>query len=218
GGAVAAAVLVVLLLRRRGELRPRGAAAAGAVLGAAVVATLVIRSGDVADFARFLGVEQRDRNSQIESYSQRTVLTYIGGRIALDHPLTGTGWQGSSESASFRPYLADARTRFPDVAREALPSETRRWGVQNAYVQAAADMGVAGLAALVAVLSAAAWLGVRGWLRGADGAALGAAGIVVVVAAELAALALVPGVPVWALLWLAAGVAVASPAVSREPA
>ena len=82
----------------------------------ALAGSLVLRGGDIADFIGFLG-SQDTRSTQVETYSQRTVLIYIGVRIFRDHPLTGVGWQGSELPSSFEPYLGDARRRFPDVAR-----------------------------------------------------------------------------------------------------
>ncbi len=93
--------------------------------------------------------------TQIESYSQRTLLLYIGGRIFLDHPLIGVGLRGSEEPAAFEPYLEDARNRFPTAAEAAFPSTQNKWGVQSLYVQTLADLGVVGGALLLALLAAA---------------------------------------------------------------
>src|SRR5207245_7552535 len=98
------------------------------------------------------------------SGAHRTVLAYIGGRIFLARPIFGVGWQGSAYEENFRPYLAAAHRRFPSVDPYDLPSPQHRWGVQNGYIQAAADMGVVGLGAFLALLLAAlaaAWRGLR---------------------------------------------------------
>ena len=58
-----------------------------------------------------------------------------------------------------------ARRRFPDVSPFAFPSPQHRWGVQNLYLQAAADMGVIGLAALLALLGSGLVAGVRWAVR-----------------------------------------------------
>ncbi len=50
-----------------------------------------------------------------------------------------------------RRYLAAARRRFNQPA-EAFPSPAHRWGVQNAYVQSLADLGILGLVAFLAAL------------------------------------------------------------------
>jgi O-antigen ligase len=169
----------------------------------------------VGDYLRFVD-ERRERSGEIETYSHRTVLAYIGVRIAADHPLLGTGWQGSALPASFEPYLDDARARYPTVSAESFPSEGRRWGVQNAYVQAAADLGLAGPALLLLTLGAGIAIGLGRAARGGTAPALGAA-LLLVAAAELAALGLVPGVPIWALAWLGLGLAVASAPVRERP-
>ena len=102
----------------------------------------------------------------------------------------------------------------PTSPSRRFPPTSRRWGVQNAYVQAAADMGVIGLAVLLAMLASAfvraAVRGIRG--PGPPGPLALAVGVALLVcAAEWAALGLVPGVPATALLWLAVGGAVALP-------
>ena len=86
----------------------------------------------------------------VETYSQRTVLAYIGLRIFEDNPVLGVGWQRSSRPEVFEPYVDDARARFPDVVDLAFPAEGREWGVQNLYIQMLADAGVIGLALLLA--------------------------------------------------------------------
>jgi hypothetical protein len=215
GGVVVATLAVLAAAHRAGALvRPRAALAAGLV-AVAVAGTAAVRSGDVGDYLRFVD-ERRERSGEIETYSHRTVLAYIGVRIAADNPLLGTGWQGSALPASFEPYLDDARARYPTVSAESFPSEGRRWGVQNAYVQAAADLGLAGPALLLLTLGAGIAIGLGRAARGGTAPALGAA-LLLVAAAELAALGLVPGVPIWALAWLGLGLAVASAPVRERP-
>ena len=137
-----------------------------------------------------------------------------GGRSSAPTPLTGVGWQASSLPESFGPHLAAARDRFPDVPAAAFPSESRLWGVQNAYVQAAADMGIVGLLVLLVAIGSAflrsIWRGIRG-SDPPDPLAPTLAVAILVGAAVWAALGLVPGVPATALLWLAIGGAVALP-------
>ncbi len=210
---ILAAGLTLVFMLARQTFSLRRALAIGGLIAAVTLGTLSLRSGDVADFVGFLG-KQDHASGDVQSYSQRTVLVYIGLRIFLDHPLTGVGWQASELPVNFEPHLAAARRRFPDVAEEALPSDDHRFGVQNAYVQAAADLGVFGLVALLATLATAF---LRATLRSIRGAsppgplALGVACGILVCAAEWAALGLVPGVPATALLWLLIGGAVALP-------
>jgi O-antigen ligase len=60
-----------------------------AVVGAGVTA---IRADSLGEFVRFLGVSERRDPEGVETYSQRTVLAYIGLRIWEDNPVLGVGW------------------------------------------------------------------------------------------------------------------------------
>ena len=74
------------------------------------------------------------------------MLAWIGYEIWRDHPLLGVGWEGSSEPANFLPYVAAAKRKFSDVSPTAFPSAApdRRYGVQNVWLQALADLGAIG--------------------------------------------------------------------------
>jgi O-antigen ligase len=73
--------------------------------------------------------------------------------------------------------------------------------VQNLYVQTLADLGVVGLALLLALFGAAIWLAVRA----RNGAGIVAASWVVLLLGLWLAQGLVAGVPLDALTWLAFG-------------
>src|SRR5207244_9597707 len=126
------------------------------------IGVALTRSAALADGLKFLGLNQGTgrASTHIQSYRQRALLAYIGGRVFVDHPLVGVGWQGSSDPYAYEPYLADAHRRFNQPA-EAFPSREHRWGVQNAYVQSLADMGVLGLVAFLAALFVPAVLAAR---------------------------------------------------------
>ena len=134
------------------RFRPGGRQTLALVAIVAVVAggVTAVRGDALEDFLRFLGVRGDEPPIGVESYSQRTVLAYIGLRIAQDNPIVGVGWQRSSRPEVFEPYVDDARARFPDVVDLAFPAEGREWGVQNLYIQMLADAGVIGLALLLA--------------------------------------------------------------------
>lgn len=208
---VAGAVALAALAAQRSALTARRAAALAAVVATVVAGTLAIRSADLVQLLRFVGIEKADEDTsgRVQTYAHRTVLAYIGVRIFLDHPVLGVGWQGSELDASYRPYLADARARYPSVSEESLPSPEHTWGVQNAFVQAGADMGVPGLLSLLALLGAGAATAAAAYRRGPPLALLPLFWLLVA-AAELAALGLFAGSPTDALLWLALGLAVAS--------
>jgi O-antigen ligase len=208
GGVAVAAAAVLLLARRAQVLTGRRAAVVAATTVVACLGVLVLRGSDLDQFARFLGIKPREQATvtQVQSYSQRTLLLYIGGRIWLDHPVLGAGYQASAkEPAVFEPYLADARRTFPNTAAEAFPSAAHPWGVQNFYVQALADLGVVGLVLWLAVFAAALWLALRAALAPAGAVA---AGCLLVAAAIWTARGILAGVPLDALTWLAVGLAV----------
>lgn len=200
GLVLAVTALCVLALRRE----PRRVALAAGLTALVAAGILGLRGGDVADFLRF-AQDETTRTRDVETYSHRTLLAYVGGRIFLDHPLAGVGWQGSSEPAAFEPYLADARARFPDTAPLAFPAPERRHGVQNAYVQALADLGIVGLALLLAVFAA----GVALALRGTTEARLLGLLWLLLAAGLWTAQGLVAGIPLAALTWLALGLTAA---------
>jgi hypothetical protein len=216
-GLAAGGALAVVAVRRRA--RPSAGRLAVLATTVAVVAgcCLILRGGDLDEFLRFAGVreERRETVEDIQSYAHRSVLVYIGGRIFLDNPVAGLGWQASGEPWGFLPYVDDARRRFPNVAEESFPAdrEDREYGVQNAYVQALADLGVIGFALLAGTLvsiGAVAWRAVRDstlpWPAGGVTAL-----VTLCVAAGLwGAIGLVSAQPIDAVTWLAAGIAVAA--------
>jgi hypothetical protein len=83
------------------------------------------------------------------SFSHRVLVSYIGLRIASDHPLTGVGWlRGSSKEFMANPtYERDARSLFPAVDPALYPSRFPTHS-HGAYVQTAADAGLPALLAL----------------------------------------------------------------------
>jgi len=210
GLALAGAALGVVAVRT--GVAPRRPVAAAALLAAVALGVVTLRGGDVADFLRFADDAESERTSNVETYSHRTLLAYVGARIFVDHPLAGVGWQGSSEPTAFEPYLADAHRRFPNAAPLAFPAPERRHGVQNLYVQTLADLGLIGFGLLVVVFAAAVALAVRGIgdsaVTGFPGPLLGL--IWLLFAAGLwTAQGLVTGIPLAALTWVSFGLAAA---------
>ena len=207
GLATALVVLVVVLVLRRGldARRLAGiAAAALVVLGGAVA----IRGSDLDAFARFLGAspgKQQSQPTKVQTYAHRTLLTWIGWQIWKDNPIVGVGWEGSAEPANFERYLPAAHQHFPDEAPLAFPSAApdRRYGVQDSWVQALADLGVIGFCLWVAVFASAAWLAAR---------SASATGLYALMATALlawlwTAQGYVAGIPLDALTWLTFGLA-----------
>lgn len=209
-GLVVAAAVLVLVARRRFRPSARRVLALAGVVGVVAAGVVVLRADPLASFWRFVGVRNDQPQAGIETYSQRTVLTYVGGRIFLDHAVVGVGWQRSSDPAVFMPYVPDARRRFPQVVAEAFPSPERPWGIQNTYVQAAADLGVVGLGLLLATLGAGLALAARAARRArleSAGPALVALSALLTLMGIWSALGIVAGIPADAATWLVLGVA-----------
>lgn len=212
--AALAAAALVALLRRTGIRAVAAAAAAVAVTGLLLVA---FRGNDLDDFLRFTGVLSQDQEQVkadrgVETYSHRSLLAYLGVRIWADHPVAGAGWQASGEYDLVSEYLPDARARFPELPDEAFPLPGRRYGVQNAWVQALADLGLVGFALFAALLGTGLWLAGRRALLTGDWTALAAAGMLLVVGAVWTAQGLVAALALDTLTWVALGLAAAVPA------
>src|ERR671935_955668 len=87
-GAAALGLLYAIARCRRPELRDFAVTATSVAFVAAGV--LVLRAGDFEHFLRFLHLKGREtQNSNIETYSQHTLLAYIGYRIWRAHPVAG---------------------------------------------------------------------------------------------------------------------------------
>ena len=201
---IATALLVTAAVAlARHELAPRRAAVATVVAVVAAAGVVVIRGHDLSAFARFLGASRQQSEqpqTKVQTYSHRTLLVWIGYRIWRDHPLLGVGWEGSAEPGAFLRYVPAARARFPDEAPLAFPSAApdRRYGVQNVWVQALADLGIVGCALWAAVFAAAAWLAGRTHAL----VALAWIGLLVWL---WSAQGFVAGIPLDALTWLSFG-------------
>ena len=198
-----AVVAILLGARAVRALRPRRALAlAGAVL-AVTAGTMAMRAETIERFAEFIGIRESVEETGVESYAHRTLLAYIGGRILLDNPVTGVGWQASSEEWAYGPYLDDARERFSGEPEQAFPAPDRPWGIQLLYLQVAADLGIAGIAVLLGLAAAAVTTGIRG-IRRSPLALLGLGWLSVAVGVW-AGIGLVSGLPLGALTWMAIG-------------
>ena len=198
--AIAAVLLGARAVR---ALTSRRALALAGVTLLVTAGTASMRAETIERFAEFLGIRDRVEETGVESYAHRTLLAYIGARIWLDRPVTGVGWQASSEEWAFGPFLEDARRRFPDEPDQAFPSSDNRWGIQTLYLQVAADLGIAGIVALVGLAAAAIVAGVRG-IRGSPVPLLGL-GWIGIVLGVWTGIGLVPGLPLDALTWIAIG-------------
>jgi hypothetical protein len=198
------AIAAVLLgARAVSALRGRRALALVAVTLLVTVGTATMRADTIERFAEFIGLRERVTDTGVESYAHRTLLAYIGGRIWLDRPVTGVGWQASSEEWAYAPFLDDARARFPSEPDQAFPSPEHPWGIQMLYLQVAADLGIAGIVFLLGLAAGAIAAAVRG-LRVSPVPLVGL-GWLCVVAGVWTGIGLVAGLPLEALTWIAFG-------------
>jgi O-antigen ligase/polysaccharide polymerase Wzy-like membrane protein len=220
-GLVAAGILAAIVARRSVRRAVAVLGISVAVLGGVVL----FRGNDVKTFVHFIGVGHKQEQIGVESYVQRTMLVYYGWRVFLNHPLEGAGWQASNDAYVYGPLLPALHRRFPNTPELAFPSPEHPYGIQNAYVEALADLGAVGLVLFLgAILTPLVLAGAR-LVRGppeADGNATAEALLPVswllVAVGELTAVGLVAGIPLDAIFWLAVGLCAAPPLVEAVAA
>ena len=201
---------------RRRRLAVRDVAVSGVVVAIVAAGVLVLRAGDLENFLRFVHLKGREtQTANIQTYSHHALLAYVGYRIWRDHPVVGAGWQASTDPDVVDPELPAARKKFPDVSPLAFPTRDHEWGVQNAYVQAAADLGLLGLVLWLAPFALALVLALRA------NAPPGAVAAFTILSAMgiWGGQGLVAGIPLDAATWLGFGLAATAVAQrSQAPA
>jgi hypothetical protein len=203
-----AAGFLYAVSRRRG-LAGRDVVVTGAVVAVVAAGVLVLRAGDFENFLRFVHLKGREtQTANIQTYSHHALLAYIGYRIWRDHPVAGAGWQASTDPAVVDPQLPAAHKKFPDVSSLAFPTREHEWGVQNAYIQAAADLGLIGLVLWLAPFALALVLAFRA--NAPPGAV--AAFTILSTMGIWGGQGLVAGIPLDAVTWLGFGLAAAAAA------
>lgn len=212
GAAVAGVVSLVLVALWRRSVRPASLAATAATIAAVVVGVVAFRAGDYDQFLRFVGVKQEQRSTRedVQSYAHHTLLAYVGWEIFRKHPAVGAGWQRANDPDVYRPALPAAHRKFPDVSPVSFPAPARPYGVQNAYVEVLADLGVVGIVLWLAFLGVPLVLGAATAVRApAPQAALAALGTAWLLVAAVLWIPqnLVAGIPLDALTWLGIGAA-----------
>ena len=203
-GIAAGAAGFLYAVSRRRPLAVRDIAVSGIVVGVVAIGVLVLRAGDFENFLRFAHLKGKEaQTADIQTYSHHTLLAYIGYRIWRDHPIVGAGWQASTDPEVVDPQLPAAHKKFPDVAPLAFPTREHEWGVQNAYVQAAADLGLIGLVLWLAPFALALVLAFRA------NAPPGAVAAFTILSAMgiWGGQGLVAGIPLDAVTWLGFGLA-----------
>ena len=207
-GLILAAIAAVWVGQRLGTITVRRTAALGAILLVVGSGVAVLRGSDVSSYLSFLGVTPANivvTDNDVQSGSQRATLLWIGWRIFEAHPALGVGFDRSANR--YQPYLAEAKRKFPNQPEIAFPSKRHQWGIQNLWVQIAADTGIVGLALALAVYGTALVTALRAARRKAF---LGfvAAGWILVAAGTSNAIGIIAGIPLDAVTWMGFGLAV----------
>jgi O-antigen ligase len=194
-----AGVALLALAFLRDELFSRRLLAVAAVLAVTALGVAGMRANQLDSVLHLIGIEtQHEKSQEVESYAHRAVLVYIGWQIFRDHPVAGAGWEASNDPATYMRYVPAAKRKYPDEPPLAFPAPDRPYGVQNLYVQFLADLGLVGLALLVAVFACAARVALRA--RAAIGLML-----IAVAAGVWIAQGIVAGIPLDGLTWLGIG-------------
>ncbi len=212
-GVAAATVALLYAAWRRHALTMRHVLTCGAVVAVVAAGVLTLRAGDYDQFLRFLHIKRQEHSQRVgvETYSQHTLLAYIGYRIWRAHPIVGAGWQGSTDAKNVDPQLPAAHRKFPHVNQIAFPTRAHEWGIQDAYVQAAADLGTIGLLLWLAPFAVALVAALR-----ADRPPGAIAAFAVAAALGLwIGQGLVAGLPLDALTWLSFGLSATAVALAR---
>jgi hypothetical protein len=212
-GVAAATVALLYAAWRRRALTARNATLCGIVVAVIAAGVLTLRAGDYDQFLRFLHIRRQEHSQRVgvETYAQHTLLAYIGYRIWRAHPVVGAGWQGSTDAKNVDPQLPAAHRKFPNVSPISFPSHKNEWGVQDAYVQAAADLGVIGLLLWIAPFCIALVLALR---ANVPPGAIGAFSVVAAGGLWIGQ-GLVAGLPLDAVTWLAFGLSATALARAR---
>lgn len=201
---------LLLVARARHQLTPRRLATTAAVVGVITAGTLVIRAGDLGFLQAWFGKPESRPGQYAASWSQRLIYAYVGGRVFLAHPLTGTGWYGELPPKTFAVYLPDARRRFADQPPAYFPPATKPFIPQQAWDQIMYELGIVGGLAMLATLAGLTRAARRAAQRSASIAALVPGAWLAASIGALAGEGLFGGTPLAASFWLVAGIVLAS--------
>ncbi|NUR76832.1 MAG: hypothetical protein HOQ28_11180, partial [Thermoleophilia bacterium] len=217
-GALLAAGVALVVARRFSLLDLRRAAVVGLMALVVLAGSAFMRSSALGSFARFAGLGHDNTGTHVESYSHRWVLDYVGLKMFLRQPVLGAGWQAGYDEAAYGPVLPAAHRRFPSQPPLAFPSPAHPWGIQSAYVEVLAELGLVGGVFFAAWIAAGCWTAARS-LRATRTLPwqpfLGALWLCVVLGVWNG-LWFIGGIPFDALIWLAFGFAAAPPLVLAE--
>ena len=161
-GLYLAAAAMILIAALRGSLRVRSVVITVLVAALLTGATATLRSGQFGFLQQWFDpVENAQPGQYAGSWSQRLIYAYVGGRVFLEHPVLGTGWWGELPPPVFAHLLPDARARFPDQPPRYFPPADRPFIPQQTFDQVGYELGLVGLAVLLALIASAARDGLR---------------------------------------------------------
>ena len=184
-------------------------------------ATYGIRAADLGFLQSWFGPPPETPGQYAAGWSQRLIFVYIGGRVFLDNPVLGTGWEGELPPSDYAGYLPAARARFSDQPAHYFPREDETFIPQQTFDQVLFELGLVGAAGFLALCVLAVR---RSWRAGRRLAASGRwaeqpyvpLAWLASLGGALAGAALFGGSPLAALFWLALGVAAAAPALAAQ--
>jgi hypothetical protein len=208
-GLYVGSLVLLLVVWRRGWWSWRKATQLAAVVAVATAGTLFIRAGDLGFLQSWFGKPETRPGQYAAGWSQRLIYAYIGGRVFLAHPVLGSGWYGELPPKTFDRYLPDARRRFPDQPPSYFPPASKPFIPQQTWDQILYELGLAGAAAVLALLALLGRSAARVARRSADALSpLPAAWLAAMIGA-LAGEGFFGGTPLAATFWLVTGVVVA---------
>ncbi len=213
---LAAAAILVISWRRR-DLRLAAVLVTVAVAAVATAGTLSLRQGDLGFLQSWFGPPPETPGQYAASWSQRLIYVYVGGRVFLDRPVLGTGWQGELPPDDFAQYVPDAREQFADQPPHYFPRTDEAFIPQQTYDQILFELGLVGAALFAALALLAVRRAAAAALRRDPDAAFVPGAWLGAIAGALAGAALFGGSPLTAVFWLALGLAAANPE-TRVPA
>jgi O-antigen ligase len=217
------AAAMFALARVRRSLRRRAVVLTLVICAAVTAGTYGVRSADLGFLQAWFGPPPETPGQYAASWSQRLIYVYIGGRVFLDHPLLGTGWEGELPPSDYAKYLPDARERFHDQPPPYFPPEDETLIPQQTFDQVLFELGLVGavlflvLAGLAVRRAAVAGRRPRPGERWAEQAYI-PVGWIGVIGGAITGAALFGGSPLAALFWLTLGVVAATPSNHEAPA
>ena len=215
-GLYLAGTALIIIAAARGSLRLRSVVITIAIAVALTSATYSIRTTELGFLQQWFGSNEPSAPGEYAgSWSQRLMFTYIGGRIFLEHPILGTGWWGELPPSEYARFLPDTRARFPDQPERFFPRADGTFIPQQTPDQVAFELGIVGVALLLALIAAAgrdSLTTARRWPRGEKDELVAYLALpwLLSLLGAIAGSALFGGTPMAALFWLTFGLVAAS--------